>query len=142
MKRFHVHLSVRDLAESVRFYSTIFGAPPTVEKPDYAKWMLEDPRLNFAISLGGGGLSHLGLQADSPEELAAMRIQVEGRTDILDQPETACCYARSSKHWVRDPQGIRWESFHTSEAVDANGCGSATPVREADVLETKASCCG
>ncbi|MGH9578819.1 MAG: VOC family protein [Terriglobales bacterium] len=137
MKRFHVHLSVRDLAESVRFYSTVFGVPPSVEKPDYAKWMLEDPRLNFAISTGGtAGLSHLGLQADSAEELAAMRSQVAGRAEILDEPETSCCYARSSKHWVRDPQGIRWEAFHTLGAAEGMHCAT----RPAD--KAASPCCG
>lgn len=116
MKRLHVHVHVSDLDTSVRFYSTMFAAEPTVRKSDYAKWMLEDPRVNFAISTGQSpaGLSHLGIQADSDAELAevAARLKNSG-AQILEQKNNACCYALSDKEWVTDPSGIRWESFHT-----------------------------
>jgi catechol 2,3-dioxygenase-like lactoylglutathione lyase family enzyme len=116
MKRFHVHLAVDDLAANIRFYSKVFGAPPTVEKPDYAKWMLEDPRINFAISARGlkPGLDHLGFQVESDEELALLREDV-ARAEIaaLDQPDAACCYAQSDKYWITDPQGVAWETFRT-----------------------------
>jgi catechol 2,3-dioxygenase-like lactoylglutathione lyase family enzyme len=124
MKRFHVHVAVAELAPSVRFYSTVFGAPPTMVKEDYAKWMLEDPRINFAISARGAapGLDHLGLQVDSDEELAALRAQV-GQADIaaLDQPDAACCYAQSNKYWTTDPQGIAWETFHSLASIPVYG---------------------
>jgi len=124
MKRFHVHVSVRDLSESVRFYSKLFGAPPVVQKPDYAKWMLEDPRINFAISRrgAGAGVNHLGFQVDSDEELKGLRAQVE-RSDIaaLDQPDASCCYAKSDKYWIEDPQGVAWETFHTLGTVPVYG---------------------
>ena len=148
MKRFHVHLSVKDLAESIRFYSTVFGAPPSVEKPDYAKWMLDDPRMNFAISPGNGraGLSHLGMQVDSAQELAELREQaVRGDAVVEDQPGTSCCYSRSDKHWLRDPQGIAWEAFHTTAAEADKSCGSADAPRcgcepESRAGERKACC--
>ena len=121
MKRFHVHLGVPDLAASIRFYSDLFGMPPAVEKPDYAKWMLEDPRVNFAISHreGRAGLDHLGLQAESADELAGIRSQFAAAdaTSLYDEPNVSCCYARGNKHWTTDPQGIAWEAFHTLEGV-------------------------
>lgn len=127
MKRFHVHLSVDDLAASVRFYSTVFGASPAVLKDDYAKWMIEDPRVNFAISRRGTkpGLDHLGLQVDSNAELAELRRQVAG-ADLaaLDQANAECCYVRSDKYWTTDPQGIAWETFHTLEAIATYGDGA------------------
>ena len=116
MKRFHVHVAVDDLAASIRFYSTVFGMPPTVEKGDYAKWMLEDPRVNFAISSRGlkPGLDHLGIQVDSDAELTALRTEVaKAEIAALDQPGAACCYATSNKYWTTDPQGIAWETFRT-----------------------------
>jgi catechol 2,3-dioxygenase-like lactoylglutathione lyase family enzyme len=117
MKRFHVHLHVADLSASVAFYSKLFGAEPARHESDYAKWMLEDPRVNFAVSTRGGGapgLDHLGFQADSAEELAAMKTAAQGADMALaDEGETSCCYARSDKHWITDPQGVAWEHFHT-----------------------------
>lgn len=116
MKRFHVHVAVDDLAASIRFYSAVFGMPPTVEKGDYAKWMLEDPRVNFAISSRGlkPGLDHLGIQVDSDAELTALRTEVaKAEIAALDQPGAACCYATSNKYWTTDPQGIAWETFRT-----------------------------
>ena len=116
MKRLHVSVAVKDLTESVRFYSILFGAEPTVVKPDYAKWMLEDPRVNFSISTRSKrvGLDHLGIQVESEDELGevAGRLAAAGRS-ILEQSQTTCCYARSDKAWVADPQGIAWETFFT-----------------------------
>lgn len=120
MKRLHVHVSVNDLAESVRFYRNLFAAEPTVLKDDYAKWMLEDPRVNFAISARGGkaGVDHLGIQADDAEELAVLKARAEAADLALrDQGETTCCYARSEKHWITDPQGLAWEHFHTLDSI-------------------------
>jgi catechol 2,3-dioxygenase-like lactoylglutathione lyase family enzyme len=136
MKRFHVHVAVADLAASIRFYSTVFGAPPAVVRDDYAKWMLEDPRVNFAISARGlaAGVDHLGFQVDSDEELAALREQV-GAAEIAarDQPGAACCYARSNKYWTTDPQGIAWETFRTLGDIPVFGADAKT--------EDNAACC-
>jgi catechol 2,3-dioxygenase-like lactoylglutathione lyase family enzyme len=116
MNRFHVHLNVADLDASIRFYTQLFAAEPTVLKPDYAKWMLEDPRVNFAISNTGRapGIDHLGLQVDSNDELAALgvRLDAAGGT-VVPEDAAVCCYARSDKLWTEDPQGTRWETFHT-----------------------------
>jgi catechol 2,3-dioxygenase-like lactoylglutathione lyase family enzyme len=120
MKRFHVHVAVEDLAASIRFYSTLFGTEPAVIKGDYAKWMLEDPRVNFAISQRGGkvGINHLGLQTDSDAELEQLNVQLQ-QADLATQAEKeiACCYSRSNKYWVTDPTGIAWETFHTLGSV-------------------------
>lgn len=117
MKRLHVHVSVEDIAQSVRFYSTLFAAEPTVIKPDYAKWMLDDPRVNFAISTHGGqtGLDHLGIQVETPDELHEVygRLQQADRP-VLEEGATTCCYAKSEKSWIADPQGLSWETFLTS----------------------------
>ena len=116
MKRFHVHLHVDDLAKSIAFYNKLFDAQPARTEADYAKWMLEDPPVNFAISTRGSkaGIDHLGIQTDDPAELAAMKARAESADmALLDEGETTCCYARSEKHWVTDPQGIAWEHFHT-----------------------------
>lgn len=154
MKRFHVHLSVPDLAASVRFYSGLFGAPPSVEKPDYAKWMLDDPRVNFAISQRSAraGLNHLGFQADDPEELAAIRARFDAAQagSVVAEAGAHCCYALSDKHWVTDPQGIAWEGFHTLDTIplfDAAGaCGSGVarscePATDATPAAAASSCC-
>jgi len=124
MKRFHVHVSVQDLPESLRFYSDLFGAPPSVVKDDYAKWMLEDPRINFAISRRGraAGVNHLGFQVDSDEELKDLREQVsKAGIAALDQAGASCCYAKSDKYWIEDPQGVAWETFHTLGGVPIFG---------------------
>jgi catechol 2,3-dioxygenase-like lactoylglutathione lyase family enzyme len=161
MRRFHVHLGVPDLAASIRFYSDLFGMPPSVEKPDYAKWMLDDPRVNFAISHRSSriGLNHLGLQAESADELAAIRTQFAAADSekVVDEPNVNCCYARGNKHWTKDPQGIAWEAFHTLDSVPVYGgadepaaataCGSAAtpccgPAEEtAKTPRTKNACC-
>ncbi len=116
MNRFHVHLHVDDLARSIGFYSKLFAAEPTRVETDYAKWMIEDPRINFAISTRGNtpGIDHLGFQTDSVQELEVLKARAEGADmALLDDGETTCCYARSEKHWITDPQGIAWEQFHT-----------------------------
>ena len=139
MKRFHVHVAVDDLAANIRFYSTVFGMPPTVEQPDYAKWMLEDPPVNFAISQRGlkAGIDHLGLQVESDEELTAQRARAEqAQVSVLDQKNAACCYARSDKYWITDPQGIAWETFHTLQSVPVFGDAVREPAPEAT------ACCG
>src|SRR5690242_13054039 len=112
MKRFHVHVAVDDLASNIRFYSVVFGLPPTVQKSDYAKWMVDDPCINFAISTRTGkpGIDHLGVQVDTEDELKALRDGVaKAELAALDQTDTTCCYARSDKYWTTDPQGIAWE---------------------------------
>lgn len=124
MNRFHVHLNVADLGSSIRFYTELFAAAPGVVKPDYAKWMLDDPKVNFAISKRGdkAGVNHLGIQVESDEELGNMREQL-ARADqpIVDQQEAACCYANSNKHWVQDPQGVAWETFHSLSNIPVFG---------------------
>jgi catechol 2,3-dioxygenase-like lactoylglutathione lyase family enzyme len=157
MKRFHVHLGVPDLGASIDFYSGLFGFAPTVRKDDYAKWMLDDPRVNFAISQRDGGrkgLNHLGFQAESSDELAGIRAQFEAadRNSTVAEPNSACCYALSDKHWVTDPQGIAWEAFHTLDTIPvydgslldragATAC-CATQSKAKDSAETGAGCCG
>lgn len=140
MKRFHVHAHVADIAASISFYSKLFGAEPTRVEADYAKWMLDDPRINFAISTRGGelGVDHLGIQVDNVEELAALKDRAQAADQaVLDEGETTCCYARSEKHWVTDPQGIAWEHFHTLSDVPVFGAGKpATPAPVAG------ACCG
>lgn len=114
MKRLHVHVRVKDLEESIGFYSTMFDAEPSVLKDDYAKWMLDDPRVNFAISSGKAnfGVDHLGVQVESSEELSnyAEKLEAAGR-NLIEQKDAVCCYARSDKAWVSDPQGVAWETF-------------------------------
>ncbi|SRR5258705_8417526 len=129
MKRLHVHVSVADLADSIRFYSTLFGAEPAVLKDDYAKWMLEDPRVNFAISTRRQpvGVNHLGFQVDNEEELRGMRAQLAAAdARMIEENEQPCCYARSDKYWVTDPSGIAWETFHTLGGIPVYG--EDTPV--------------
>jgi hypothetical protein len=119
-----VHVTVEDLDANVQFYSTVFGAPPTVLKPDYAKWMVDDPRINFAISKRGlkSGVDHLGVQVESEAELTALREQVAAaQIAAFDQANAACCYARSDKYWITDPQGIAWETFHTLDSIPVYG---------------------
>ena len=116
MNRFHVHLHVDDLARSIGFYSKLFAAEPTRVESDYAKWMIEDPRINFAISTRSNtpGIDHLGFQTDNLQELLVLKARANGADmALLDDGETTCCYARSEKYWITDPQGIAWEQFHT-----------------------------
>lgn len=140
MKRLHVHVSVADIAQSVRFYSTLFAAEPTVVKPDYAKWMLEDPRINFAISTRGGqtGLDHLGIQVETPDELHEVygRLQAADRP-VLEEGATTCCYAKSEKSWITDPQGVSWETFLTTgESTVYGDSADLGPIRT-----TSNACC-
>lgn len=124
MKRLHVHISVDNLADSIRFYSGMFAATPTVVKPDYAKWQLDDPRVNFAISQRGAdaGLNHLGIQVESAQELGAMQSRLAAlQPDVEKEEGIACCYAKSDKYWVTDPSGIAWETFHTLDTVPVFG---------------------
>ncbi|HEU4688230.1 MAG TPA: ArsI/CadI family heavy metal resistance metalloenzyme [Vicinamibacterales bacterium] len=117
MKRLHVHVSVIDLDESMRFYSTLFAAQPAIQKGDYAKWMLEDPRVNFAISKRekATGIRHLGIQVEDRAELAEVYERIEHtQRPVLDEGTTTCCYAKSEKNWVEDPQGVQWETFLTT----------------------------
>src|SRR4051794_39568825 len=117
MKRLHVHVSVENITDSIQFYSTLFASRPSVTKPDYAKWMLDDPCVNFAISTRGGqnGLDHLGIQVETPDELHEVysRLQQADRP-VLEEGATTCCYAKSEKSWITDPQGLPWETFLTS----------------------------
>jgi catechol 2,3-dioxygenase-like lactoylglutathione lyase family enzyme len=134
MKRLHVHVAVADLDESIRFYSTLFAAEPTVLKDDYAKWMLDDPRVNFAISQGNHakkGIEHLGIQAEDVEELGAVysRLKAADRP-VLEEGRTTCCYAKSEKSWVADPDGIVWEAFYSA--------GEATTYGDSPALGTLA----
>ncbi len=135
MKRLHVHVSVLDLADSIRFYSELFAAEPAVRKDDYAKWMLDDPRVNFAISKRGGanGVRHLGIQVENAGELEEVYERLK-RADapVLEEGATACCYAMSEKSWIEDPQGVRWETFLTTGASTVYGTDPA-PI---------SSCCG
>lgn len=152
MKRFHVHVSVPDLDQSIRFYSTVFGCGPAVTKPDYAKWMLEDPRLNFAISTRSksAGIDHIGLQVDTAGELAAMRGQLEqADASLVEQAGTACCYARSDKYWVKDPSSIAWETFHSygtvatfgdAPSVAAKDEACCVPLARVDAPQASACC--
>jgi len=124
LKCLHVHVSVDNLADSIQFYSTMFGSNPTVAKPDYAKWMLDDPRVNFAISKRGApaGLNHLGIQVESEDEMVEMNARLqELQTEVEEEKGTACCYAKSDKYWVTDPQGIVWETYHTLDTVPVFG---------------------
>src|SRR5215469_3160384 len=143
MKRLHVHVAVEDLAQSTRFYSTLFAAEPTVVKDDYVKWMLEDPRVNFAISIRPGreaGISHLGIQAEDEAELAEVydRLATAGRP-IVEARAATCCYARSDKQWIADPQGVPWETFFTYGEATVYGQGSLDRLRA--MTPPAASCC-
>jgi catechol 2,3-dioxygenase-like lactoylglutathione lyase family enzyme len=139
VKRLHVHVSVHDLQQSIRFYSALFAAQPTVLKDDYAKWMLEDPRVNFAISnrAAKAGLDHLGIQAENGEELEEIGSRLaQADVAITAQKGASCCYAKSDKYWTIDPQGVAWESFHSLDTVPVYG----DQVRPA-AREVKAACC-
>jgi catechol 2,3-dioxygenase-like lactoylglutathione lyase family enzyme len=139
MKRLHVHVAVDNLQENIRFYSALFHADPAVVKPDYAKWMLDDPRVNFAISNRGtkAGLDHLGIQAEDAAELEELGSRLaQADVAVRAQKGASCCYAKSDKYWTLDPQGIAWESFHTLDSAPLYG--SDTRI---DAGESKAACC-
>ena len=147
MKRLHVHVSVKDLPASICFYRTIFGAEPVVTKPDYAKWMLEDPRVNFAISTNRQpvGINHLGFQVESDEELRSMRAQLAAAdARMIEESGQACCYARADKYWVTDPTGIAWETFHTLGSIHVYGEDTSVFGHGASTVPTEDSgsqCC-
>jgi catechol 2,3-dioxygenase-like lactoylglutathione lyase family enzyme len=144
MKRLHVHVGVDDLAGSIAFYSTLFAAPPTVQRDDYAKWMLDDPRVNFAISAGHAarGIEHLGIEAETPEELAEVASRLAGAGQpVLDEGPTTCCYAQSTKQWVSDPQGVVWESFHTTGGATQYGASPALETLSAASAGAAANAC-
>jgi catechol 2,3-dioxygenase-like lactoylglutathione lyase family enzyme len=141
MKRLHLHISVPEIEPAIGFYSTLFGAPPSVVKDDYAKWMLEDPRVNLAISsrARAPGVDHVGIQVDSPDELGelAARLKAAGEA-TFDQAATTCCYATSDKSWVTDTAGVRWESFFTHGAATSYGEDEILP---AAATESASACC-
>ncbi len=149
MKRFHVHVAVEDLAASVRFYSELFAAEPVVRKPDYAKWMLEDPRVNFAISERGAqtGIEHLGIQVEDRSELQEVYARLErAEGPVLEEGATTCCYAQSEKSWIEDPQGVKWETFLTTgeSTVYGHDRPEAAPACCAPAIKpaaTAAKCC-
>jgi len=158
MKRFHIHAHVQDLQASIAFYSKLFAAAPSRVEGDYAKWMLEDPRINFAISTRGDkpGVDHLGIQTDSEEELLELRERARAADmALLDEGETTCCYARSDKHWITDPQGIAWEHYHTladipvfsekqapvAAAAEASACCAPRGKPVGVAVKAASSCC-
>jgi catechol 2,3-dioxygenase-like lactoylglutathione lyase family enzyme len=151
MKRFHIHIAVKELETNIQFYSRLFGQEPSKQREDYAKWELEDPRVNFAISSRGHeeGVNHLGFQAENEAELSGLRKLALAASDgeLFDEGETACCYARSEKHWTIDPSGIAWEHYYTMDDAESFGEDSVpgensaccVPVR--DDAETGSGCC-
>ena len=142
MKRLHVHVAVEDIEKSRAFYSTLFGAEPSVVEPDYAKWMLEDPRVNFAISARGraDGVDHLGIQVETADELAGIAARLKAAEQAtVSETDAACCYARSDKEWAVDPSGIRWESFLTHGRITTYGEGSQFDVKAAE--PSASACC-
>ena len=141
MKRFHVHAHVDDLHKSIAFYSKLFDAQPSRIETDYAKWMIDDPRINFAISTRGAnaGVDHLGFQTDDAAELTQLKERAEAADlALFDQGEASCCYARSDKHWITDPQGIAWEHFHTLENIPVFG---EARMADATSASTEVACC-
>lgn len=144
MKRFHMHVGVADLEASIAFYTQLFGAEPIMAKPDYAKWMLEDPRVNFAISMRDGaakGVEHVGLQVDSADELAAVysRLKAADRP-VLEEGATTCCYAQSEKSWIADPDGVVWEAFLTTgDSTDYGGSPDLEQLANANA--SSGACC-
>ena len=146
MKRFHVHVGVESLDASIAFYSGLFGQAPSVTKSDYAKWMLDDPRINFAISQKCGaakGVEHLGLQVEDKAELAEVygRLMAADRP-VLEEGATTCCYAKSEKSWIDDPQGVAWETFLTTGEATTYGGGAESAAPESHAATKPAPCCG
>ena len=153
MKRMHIHVGVENIEQSIQFYNSLFGEEPAKVKDDYAKWMLEDPRINFAISTRAEqqGVNHLGLQVDHLEELEDIRARVkEGGIETFDDGETVCCYSRSEKTWVNDPSGVAWETYQTmddaqvytesDQSTDSECC--VPEMNETSSGDTKSHCCG
>ncbi|HEV3181404.1 MAG TPA: ArsI/CadI family heavy metal resistance metalloenzyme [Steroidobacteraceae bacterium] len=150
MKRLHVHVAVTDLGSSIRFYSLLFAAEPSVRKPDYAKWMLEDPRVNFAISGRNergvpSGVDHLGIQAEDRAELQDVYARLKkAEAPVIEEGEKTCCYAQSEKSWIEDPQGVPWETFLTTGESTVYGTDEIRSVQEKRPTEARccaASCC-
>ncbi len=146
MKRMHIHVGVESLDQSIKFYSALFGEQPVKTKTDYAKWMLDDPRINFAISTRSGkaGVDHLGLQVDEEGELQELRERLKNADmSVFDQGETVCCYARSDKSWVEDPSGIAWEAYKTMEDVQLFSASASREEKACCTPETKGQpdCC-
>ena len=145
MKRFHINISVTDLSKSIAFYSSFFGAAPCVEKHDYAKWMLDDPRVNFSISTHGAqsGVDHVGIQAENENEFNEIRNRLnEAEALVVDQPNVTCCYAQSSKAWVNDPDDVAWETFLThGETVVYNDMTEESSLRVVNGKVENSSCC-
>jgi catechol 2,3-dioxygenase-like lactoylglutathione lyase family enzyme len=135
MKRIHIHVGVEELEESIRFYSAIFGAQPVKTKPDYAKWMLDDPRVNFAISTRASknGVDHLGIQVDDNDELEEVRARLKAADfTVFDEGQTVCCYAQSDKSWMQDPAGVAWEAYRTMDDVQ---------IFSSEAAKTESACC-
>lgn len=150
MKRLHIHIGVNNIEDSIRFYTALFNAAPAKVKPDYAKWMLEDPRLNFAISTRTTtGVDHLGIQVDESHELEALRERLQAADmSTFDEGETVCCYARSDKSWITDPAGVAWEAYNTMEDVQlfsekdpSSSSSCCTPEASAATEVKQGSCC-
>ena len=148
MKRFHVHVAVENLADSIRFYSHLFGREPAVVKSDYATWLLEDPRINFAISeRAETGIRHLGIQVENRDELREVYANLQrAERPVLEEGATTCCYARSEKSWIADPQGVRWETFLTVGESTTYGADEPMVPRAAGcepigMATTKSQCC-
>jgi len=157
MKRFHIHVGVEKLDESIRFYSALFGADPVKIKPDYAKWLLDDPRVNFAISTRAktNGVDHLGIQVDEESELTELRDRLQAADmAVVEEGETVCCYARSEKSWIQDPTGIPWETYQTMEDAELfsgqldqgeSVCCTPEPMGKTECCEPSekiSGCCG
>lgn len=146
MKRMHIHVAVKEIPESIKFYSTMFGVEPSVVKEDYAKWMLDDPRVNFAVSTFGQatktkGLDHLGIQVESPDELREIAARLKAAEEtVVEQRDAACCYARSDKAWATDPNGLSWETFYTLGQTTVYG-EDLRPVNEPKTVAPASACC-
>ena len=143
MKRLHVHVGVADLEKSIGFYSNLFAAEPTVVKSDYAKWMLDDPRVNFAISQReNGGVRHLGIQVETAEELDEVYARLKAAdAPVFEEGKTTCCYAKSEKSWITDPQGVAWETFLTTGEATTYGGGVEAAAMESHAATKPAPCC-
>lgn len=151
MKRMHLHVAVDNLEKSIAFYNSLFGAEPTTVKPDYAKWMLDDPSVNFAISSRGGkvGLDHIGIQAENDSELAEIKARLDrAEMEMVSQEGTTCCYAKSDKHWVQDPTGIAWETYNTldsaptfNDEAEESISACCAPAPQTIQINTKSKCC-
>ncbi len=145
MKRIHIHISAADLAATKQFYSALFGQAPTVDEPDYMKWMLDDPRINLAVSQRDGatrGVDHVGIQVDNDDELEAVNASLlAAEQSTLAEPGAHCCYAESNKHWARDPQGVVWEMFHTMDAAPTYGQDLQEEIPHTPKAEPNGGCC-